>query len=281
MSWLDRINQFLTLFSWIPSGGLGHWRAWLPLLALFFVNWLMLYAHREFVHAPFYGILHPWVQLIGGNNAAAFTHYPQQYFLLPNLFSWAKLLVGVGFEGLMLGLVARALHRTYASGRGSGGGRSVVSLWGHLIIIWLALNGLNMIVGYLMPSLLAPLINGPRRLLAFSFGLMPFCFTLIFSLFLFAIPSAVANGEGAFRSMGRSLRLFGRRPFMCFFVAMAILFVPLLLGSILNQPVQVADRFRPELIYWLLVISLACELVANFFWMGTTIRFLVEPEDRK
>ena len=278
MRLLDRINQFLVLIL-DTFRQFSNWRAWGILLAFLLLNWLVLLAHREYIHAPFYAILSPWINLFGENRARAVSHYPQSYFLMPGLFGWSKLLLGIVLEALVLGAVARLLHRGFAHGRRSGGGRSVLSLWGHLLVIWLVLTGLNYDAGYFLPGLVAPYVNGPRRLFVFSFVAMPFVFTFLFSLLIFALPAVVVHGDNAGKAIIRSLRIFLRRPFMCFFLSIFVLALPLLIGSILNRPVDIADRFRPELIYWLLVAKLILETVANFFWMGAAVRFMVEPED--
>jgi hypothetical protein len=276
---LDRINQFITLFL-DTLRQITNWRIWLPLLGLFAVYWLILYAHRDYVSPVFYSALGPWLRLLGDNQAIAFGHYPQQFLILPSAFGWAKLVVGLVLEGLLLGLVARLFARAYGMVAMPGTQvRPFGSLWLHLVVVWVILNGVTVLVGYVLPAIAGPYINGPRRLVAFGFVIMPFVFTLIFSLLLFAIPAVAAYGETSFRAIARSLRIFLRRPFTCFFLSMIVLAVPLLIAAITNLPVALIDRFRPELIYWLLLISLAAETVANFFWMGTTIRFLAEPEE--
>jgi hypothetical protein len=275
---LDRINQFISLFL-DTFRQIANWRIWLLLLGLFTVYWIILYAHYQYVSPVFYSVLTPWLRLFGGNEATAFGHYPQQFFYLTSVFGWAKLVAGLVLEGLMLGLVARLFARAFGVTIPGPQNRSLTAMWLQLVLVWLVINGLTMLAGFALPAVAGPYLDGPRRLLAFSFVVMPFVFTLIFSLFLFAIPSVAVHGETSLRAIVSSLRLFLRRPFTCFFLSMILLAVPLLIGTICSWPVELIDRFNPELIYWLLLVSLAVEAVAGFLWMGTTVRFLAEPEE--
>jgi hypothetical protein len=53
---------------------------------------------------------------------------------------------------------------------------------------------------------------------------------------------------------------------------------PYLLSRIAGRSEQIVWNFRPELVYWVMLAGLVVELVANFFWMGTAVRFLLEHD---
>ena len=46
-----------------------------------------------------------------------------------------------------------------------------------------------------------------------------------------------------------------------------------------GRPVTIIEKFRPELVYWVLLAGLGFNLIASFFWMGTAVRFLIEEEE--
>ncbi len=276
MSVLERVNNFFLLIV-SPFRQFGYWRVWLLLGGFFLLNWLILYAHYDFLSPLFYGIVTAWSSLFGEQAGRMFSHYPQQFALMAELYGWAKLGVGLVLEGLVLGAAVRLFARRYGAGRETG--KSLAAAWIHLVIVWGVLNALTVAAGILLPEWLGPLLNGPRRLLVFSFVVLPFVFTVIFSLFFFAIPSVVVYGENAFRAIGRSLRIFSRRPLTCFFLSVVVLFLPLLCSAFGSYPDSIIERFKPELVYWLLLAGLFFEMIANFFWMSMATRFLVDFED--
>ena len=280
MRLIDKFNQFVYLFI-DTLKKFGLFKAWLLLLFWFAVNWFVLYMHYDSLSPMFYGVISVWlslVKLISNDQAvSAFQYYPQHFFYLGEFFGWAKILLALLFEGLILAAVARQFGKRYNLSDSFGG--SVWSRWGHLILVWVVLNALTIGASYAIPPVVAPFINGPRRLAAFSFILMPFVFTFIFSLFIFALPAVAVKGESCFKAIGHSLRLFVKRPFTAFFLAALILFVPLIIGAFAGRPSQIIETFRPEMVYWLLAIGLFVEMIANFFWMGATVRFLSEPEE--
>lgn len=277
MNLLDKINQFLLLFV-DTLRRLGNWRIWAVLLGYLALHWLVLYGFFRYVSTPFYGWLTPWVDFLGGDRASAFSHYPQHFFYLGRYAGWSKLLVSLLVEGPVLGLVATMFWRSFTNAPLEGPRRSMVARWFNLVLAWAVLNGLMMAVGHFLPTLASPWLNGPRRVLMFSYLVLPFFFALVFAIMYFALPRAAVLGENALVAIGRSVVQFVHRPFLAFFAACLILSVPMFLNAVTSRPASIIDGFRPELIYWLLSASLVFEMVANFFWMGTAVRFLIEPE---
>ncbi|MCD6249793.1 MAG: hypothetical protein J7J98_05620 [candidate division Zixibacteria bacterium] len=274
MNLLDSINQFLRLFIG-TFRQFGRGRIWLPLVAYFALQWLVLYAHYDFLRPPFYNMVTLWTSFFGSEMATAYSHYPQHFLLLGQFSGWAKLGVGLILEGLVLGMVAGMFHHRIT---GSEPGRSALNAWLDLVLVWVVINGLMLIAGMFLPGWLGSLINSPRRLLALNLGLLPFLYTLIFALFFMAIPMVMVRGYNGLKAIVESVGLFIRRPFTFFCLATTIVAGPILLGAIVSRPAGIVDSFKPELVYWLLVASLVVEMIAYFFWMGTAVIFLNEDD---
>lgn len=277
MGIVSGINRFVRL--WIDSlKQLGSGKIWLLLLALFGINWLVLYAHYDFLSPMFYGIISLWTSLFGEQPAGGFTHYPGHFLLLPYFFGWAKTVVSVIIEGVVLGLVALYFYRRYLRAEGESAGRFTGRLAAKLIGAWLLFNILILATGQLLPTIFeSVLVGSPRRQAAFTFGLMPLVFIVLLALFLYVIPALIVFRDSLFGAFGRSLRIFVRNPFTSFFLALLIMLLPLGF-SLLNDPQTIVSKFNPELVYWLLFGGLIADLFANYFWMGTTTRLLVSEE---
>lgn len=266
----------------------GQWRVWLLLLGYFLLNWLVLFAHYDFSSPLFYAAVSTWTSLLGPDGFSLFSqqqvqgffHYPYHFAYLGDFFGWAKLGLGLLLEGLVLGLAALALSRRLPGLKSTPTpGRSWWLLWLNLAAVWFLLNLLTVAAASLLPLWAAPLLTGPRRIMAFNFVLLPAVFTFILSLLFAAIPSVVFYSENVWRALGRSLRLFASRPFTCFVLAALVLILPVLVETILIRPGYIIENFKPELVYWLLLAGLVVELPANFFWMGSAVTILAESEE--
>jgi hypothetical protein len=267
---LERVNQFVLLII-NTLRRIGLWRIWMVLLAYYGLQALVLYLHYDYPSGPLGGLIRGWVSLFGPDTAAAFGHYPQHFLLLGKTSYFAKLVIGLLVEGMVLGAVAGLFFRDLGGTppNASRAGRIV-----NVTMIWVIVNGLMLAAGQLLPGLLAGYLNGPRRIFAFSFAFMPFVFTLIFAIFFLAIPAVVIYRDDALKALSRSFRHFLRRPLTLFALSFVILAVPIFLGALASRPVGIVDSFKPELLYWILLASLCSEMLAGFFWMGTAVRFL-------
>ncbi|MEW6049647.1 MAG: hypothetical protein AB1644_01085 [Candidatus Zixiibacteriota bacterium] len=280
MPLLKHLNDFVTLFV-DTLKQMGRWRVWLVLGVYVLIGWLLLYVHYKALSPVLYGTVKFWTSLFGEEASNRFFHYPGQFFYLSYFFGWAKLIMAVVLEGLFLGTTISLFRSAFSGGELRIGAslRSQVAVWVHLIGVSVIFNALITLAGMLLPILFAPWITGyARRTLAFDFVFMPFVFTVLLSLFYFAIPSVAIRRLSIWRAIGRSLRTFARRPFTCFFMSGLILAAPVLLAATADRADFIISKLRPELMYWLLLAGLLAEMIANFFWMGTAARFMAEEE---
>ncbi len=282
MGFLKYLNQFVAIFvdtiKMMSSG-----RIWLLLTGYMLLNFVLLYAHYDFLSPMFYWAISPWTEFVSASSATAFTHYPGHFLLLPYFFGLAKVGLGLLLEGLILGMVAVGFHNAFlgATGNDRLRIRSVAASWFYLVVVWFVINGLTTAIATFFPDWLE-FFHGdsPRRLLAVEFVIIPFTQTLALALFLFAIPIIAVDRENLFRGLGRALGIFLRRPLTCLSLAAVILSGPFVMSILAGRSGDIINRFRlkPEIVFWILAVGLVIELLANFFWMGTTVRFLMEDE---
>jgi hypothetical protein len=275
---IKSLNQIILLFieTIKQARRLG---IWLLLLCYFFVIWLLLYAHYKFLSPVFYPLISTWISVFGKDNFAAFSHYPGQFLYLPYFFGWAKLLLGFLVEGLVLGGVAAMFADGYRNiaGRNRMSFKDIFSLWFHLLMVWVVINFLTVSVNFYLPDLLEFFHQGsPRRLMAVRYLILPFVLSVILALFFYAIPAVVMFRDNFLKALGRSLGLFFRRPITSFILAALVMFVPYYISAV--PPDVLISKFRPELVYWVILLGLAAELLADYFWMGLSVRFLIEEE---
>jgi hypothetical protein len=279
MSFIAGVNRLVLLFV-DTFRQLLRGRIWLILLAYYALQWLVLYAHYEFTSPLFHWLVSLSLVFQDANRATAFTHYPSHLVFLPAVYGTAKFVLGVIFEGLALGGVAALFHREFFARRPDAKPGPVLPLWLNLTIVWLALNGLTLALSYALPAALASQLYSPKRLAIFSFIIMPAAFTMCVALFYYAVPVAVATRRNVFYALGRALKLFVKNPITTLALSAIIIAGPVFLAALSSgYAATIVEKFRPELVYWLLTLGLFVEMVASFFWMGTATRFLAdEPE---
>lgn len=280
MPFVRDANQFVTLFV-DTFRSFGRGTVWLVLFAYFVLVSLLLYSYFNFMAPVCYPIARLTATLIGGGVAEKFFHYPGHFLYLPTVFGWAKTVVAILGEGIFLGSAAILLRQGFLGehARRARGGSSILSSWGHFMLASLAFNVLIFAVTALLQAVLAPMLLGyARRTLAFELVGLPGVYSLILAMFFFVIPRIALYREGFFRALVHSLRSFRHRPFSCFFLAATVLFVPVLLATAANHPDVIIEKFHPELVFWILWLGLAADLLFNFIWMGTAVRHLIEEE---
>lgn len=281
MSIIGSVNRFIDLF--VDSiREFGRGKIWLLLGGYFLLQWLILYAHVHFASPLVWGWMKIWLGLFPEHVANGFKHFPGHFLTLPYLFDWAKFAVGILIEGLVLGGIAMLFFDSMLATPKSD--RLSLKLlwpsWVHLIVGWLALNGLMLATAVALPGWLESWLEGsPRRQLFVQLGVIPGIYVVLLALFYFTIPSVALFGENAWQAIKRSVRLFFRHPFSLLILSGLILIGPVIIGAVAGRTGLIVEKFRPEMVYWVLVAGLVVGALASFFWMGTAVRFLIDEED--
>jgi hypothetical protein len=255
---------------------------WLLLTANLLIQWGVLAALNNFMSPLLFKPVMAFVNLVGDQYAAGFSHYPGHYMILPYVFDWAKFIIGVILEGLILGGVALLMYEDHfdtPSGERTPL-KAVIGSWLHLSVAWALLNGMMLVISLGLPSLFESWMTGsPRRIMAYQFGLVPIIYLFLIGLQFFVIPRIAIFGENVLRALKGSVIVFVRNPISCLILAFIVLLGPWVVSFFTGQPAVIVEKFQPELVYWMLVVGLFVEMLANFLWIGSAARFLVELEE--
>ena len=278
---LKSINQFIGLF--VESFKLfGQVKAWMFLLVIFIVDGILLLAHYQFYSPVFYTIITWWTQTLNDQYAAGFTHYPGHFILFPYYYNIAKLIVGLFIEGALLGGTAVVFYRyffnlTDPDKRIFG---STIHAWIQLSLGWVFINGILTAAHLYLPDLLRSFLHqSPRRQLVFDYGVMPAIDIVVVALCFFIIPYIAIYRTNIFSALLSSIKIFFKHPFFCLFLSVSILILPLIFAAILNHPNIIVEKFKPEMVYWLLFAALGADVFVNFFWMSTAVGFMADFDE--
>ncbi len=279
MGLVDTINLFFTLLL-DTLRQLGRWRIWLLLGLYFALLVTVLYAHYAFLLPIFYPVVKAWVQLVAsplGLNPEPFFHYPGHFYFLGQYFGWAKLLIGIFVEGIILGTLAMLFVDVFSENgdsRLSDAFRRARPLWLQLAIAWIVLNALTTVLGLVIPDLIQNKLYSPKRVFIFSALLMPGFLTLVIAPFFYSIAAVAVKRVNALSAIGLSFRLFFRKPFTTLVFTVLVVSGPMIISIINTYSDRVVSTFRPELMYWIILGGLVIEMVANFLWIGIAARYL-------
>lgn len=280
MTILSGINRLIGLF--VSSlRMIFHGKIWLLLFLYTMINALVLYAHYDYTSPMFSPLIGLWARLFDSELTSYLGRYPGHFIVLPTMFGWAKFVVGFALEGLIMGLVARRFLIAYTrrDSQESSQFKPISAVLVQLVLGWLIINSLMVAVGVWLPDLVYPLIAySPRRMALFSYLGLPILYVIITAIFLFLYPLISIYGLNVLAGIRNGLRLFKENFFTCIFLAALLTSGSILVSFVTGNPALIVEKFRPELVFWALMAGLLVEMVANFFWMSTTVRFLLDEE---
>lgn len=277
---LKSLNQLIALY--LNTFKLfGRIKAWAFLLLIVLAYWILLYSHNNFTDPIFYGFISWWTNFWDAQYAGGFTHYPGHFILLSYYFSSAKLFLGFFLEGGLLGATAVVFYKYIYSDIENKNYTFQQNFknWMNLIVGWAILNAI-LYAGYkFLPEIFSSFLwSSPRRQMLFNFAVIPFFNILVFALFFYTIPYIAIYRANVLVALKKSVSLFLKRPIFNFILSLTILFVPITISILMMDPSNLVDKFKPEIIYIGLTISLIADLFVNFFWIGTAVNYLSDQE---
>lgn len=264
---------------------MGRLSLWAPLLVQAVLAILVAAAHY-YIFSPLTGpLVNAWVHLVNGDFADAFYSYPTHFTLFPYYFGIARMVVNVFEEALLFGIVIDLLISLYRgekpilmqSVRRAAG--HYLKLAGTWLVVILALYVVNRYFNSFVEDVLGYSLQGaPRRL--FMADLATRCLTiLIYSVCIFLLPSIMAGGATFGAALKRGLVAFWRHPF----AAIGLVLIPYLIGFLpswlLSDPGRIVNNFTPELVYYLVLVSIVIDIVVNFVFLCTSLKFFMDQSE--
>ncbi len=279
MNFIEKLNRFvglyLTAFGTTIKGG-----AWLPFLIYTGLQMSALIFVVNYTNPFIYPLLSPLIVLIAGENASLFDHYPTLYLLLPFVYQWFKIAIGIIFEGLAAGLTIVLILRILAPTQHAGLKLAAAyKKWPQLLLVWTIITAILWSIDtYLPPIFAEQLADAPRRQMAFNI-ILRLLTVGIYSILMYAIPALIVRNAGFLKSFRISIKLFIKYPIFSFFLA----FIPILMTLPASYGAANADiivqKFSPELVFYIIFAGLFVEFIANYLLMATLVKFMVDETE--
>lgn len=255
-------------------------RLWLPFFLYASLQVVVLLVCRNYVNPAIYPTISPLVSLLGEAKAELFRHYPGLFLLLPYVFQWGKIAVGIVFEGLAAGATAVLFVRAFTFSRATEWRLSYAfSKWPQLLLTWTLITAVLFAINWYLPRLFEDVISGSSRRMALfdlSLGLLT---VAVYCVFIYAVPAIVVYKENVFRALGTSLSLFARYPIFSFFLALIPYLLTLPTSFLANKSDIVVIKFSPEIVFYILLAGIIVDMVVNYLVTGAVVKFLVEEQE--
>ena len=205
--------------------------------------------------------MHPLNKILGSPIVKFFgrqyLHYPYNFILLPNLFSYVKnFIVNPLFSSLMIAVCAGMIYNYYTQREPSffRNLNKALRRYVHLILVMLVMVMLVHFVSRIIPSLLTKIFAGWQGVRTLSFYIVFLLIVGIESLFIYAFLAIMIKGKNILGALKETLLCSSR----LFFVTYLLVFIPRLLdlgaSIIQRKQLYLMNRFMPDIT--LLVIGL-------------------------
>lgn len=276
MNFIQSINEFINVIL-LSLKNINRWKVWGALSIILIVHFILLLIHYKFYSPMFFGLISTWTQ-IDPKLAEGFMHYPGHFLLMPFYFEWSKLIVGIFYEGWILGTAAYVYYRISRPGVEMIQG-SKLKLFLNLSVGWVIINGLVLLVNFYVPSLFTDFVhNAPRRQMALNYLFMPGLYCIVLAAFYYTLPVIAIYRVNVLKAIWFSFKMFASRPFFTYFIVVVVMTIPIIVSFALNNQQVIVQKFNPELIVWVMALSIFTEFIGNFFWIATSLNVLLEKE---
>lgn len=276
MGFIDRLNRLVRLYIDSIKYSIRP-RIWWPFFAYLVIQFMILLAIRNYNNPHLYPLLKPIVNLFGEQRAEALSHYPSIFLLMPYVFQMGKIALGVVFEGLAIGLTSVLFFKAYTPSKSKQVDISfALKRWPVLLTIWTIITGFLFLLNFYAPQFFEGfLIGSPKRIMAFEIA-MKLLTVLLYTPFIYAVPSVVIYKNSLLKAFKTSLRLFVQYPVFSFFLAFIAYFVSVVASWPAGQADVIISKFTPDLVFYILVIGLVADFAVNIIFTGARVKFLLE-----
>lgn len=252
------------------------------ILVLFFgyaiLQIIILLSLIFFAYPPLSGLYVPMIQKLFGEPAL---HYPNNYLVLPTLFTWANIilsgLIGILIVGAGTDLfAAKFTQKQVVIGKGF---HDTLPKYLFLFIAWFIETLMVTFILIGAPMLLAKLMPDASEIITQS--ITTFLAIFISALFAYTTALIILEKKGAFAAVGKSLTLFGKFPIISFLLIALPNIIKMPLELLSSKTQFLIAKFNPEIIGIILGLSIIISIFANYFLVGTVTRFFISLKDKK
>lgn len=259
-----------------------RFKLWAPLLIQGVVMFILALMHLYIFSPLISPIIKAWTGLFPPALADAFYHYPTQFVFMPYFFGQAQIFVNFVIEAFLFGIVIDLFVALY-----HGQKPVFMTSLGHalkryfqLMLVWfLVLGALYLINTYFFDFvekvLGFSLQAAPRRLVGAELLLRAIT-VVVYAACIFLLPSIMAGAGSWLNRIKRGFVIALRHPF----VAIGLVLIPYLVGFLpswaLSNANTVVTNFSPDLVFYLIVVSIGLDVILNFFMLGTAVKFFMD-----
>jgi hypothetical protein len=255
---------------------------WLPLLVKAMVAVVLALMHYN-IFSPISGpIISAWTNLLRPEFADSFFHYPGHFTLFPYYFGTARLVINVLTEALFYSVMIDMLISLYR-GEKPAFMRSfgvALSRYLKLTIVWAVLLAILYVVSLYFSDFVESILgyslkDAPRRQVMIE-AILRALIILIYAPCIFLLPSLMAGKVSFGAALKRGFGVAFRHPF----IAIGLVLIPFVIGFFpswfSSSSVKVVSNFSPELVFYLILVSIGVDAIVDFILLGTCVKFFMD-----
>ncbi len=260
------------LWSWIETTrNLGRGRIWGPFLLLVVIQWAFLLLLTQFHRTILAPVLVPWIRLVVGEGAMG---YPVYFAALPTIYNAAGILIDIFFGAWLLGAGFLLFWQAdRPADPGTGGIQRARSSYWSLLLARLPLALLIVGLLILLPRLvLGSVADVPGTLVrAIRYGSIVVASALE-CLFLYAPLAILVERRRPLDAIRRSMSLAAGAPLATFGAVLVPNLIQVPISALFRRSDTIVRNMAPEVVAWLLALSVLLYAVAAFYMAGSGAR---------
>lgn len=262
----------------------------IPFVALGVVETFALWVLSCSPHFPFHYVLAPPIKSIWGG---MYLHYPLIYDLIPRMFYYAKIVIGI-FVGSVTSATAVLLIARLRAREGADIKKIFLAVLKRYVTLLLLSVILFASVHFLMKQPQALLLKyfrfhpkllfiGPKFWLGMFLPILTFVFAVILQgVFVYSIPYVIIKGKKFLAALISGFVLFAKNWLRTLLVVLApmLLYIPV---TVLRGNVGfLSDKFAPEVIVTVLFVGIVVGtvIVDSLVTVATTLIFLEATHEK-
>jgi hypothetical protein len=255
---------------------------WLPILIKAFLALILALMHF-YIFSPLTGpVISAWAKLFNPEFAQSLFHYPGHFTLFPYFFGNSRLIINILTEALLYSVMIDMLISVYRGEKPAflRSFKAAAARYIRLTVVWAILLAILYIVNLYFFDFIEKVIgyslqDAPRRQIMARAVLIGITI-LIYAPCIFLLPSLMSDKTSFGQAMRRGFSIAIQHPF----ISIGLVLIPFVIGFIpswlSSESVKIVTNFSPELVFYLILISIGVDVVADFILLGTTVKFFMD-----